>query len=145
MKKIISKVVIGMFILGIMVTPIYAASSSWGFTMSTNGRVVDGGKNGAFHTLKKGKVKISGNIHTNSVRYGNGLSTNQLNFELYNKTTGNCFGNVKVRPSGYAFSSVDFSGKYDKAVGGGTKYYLYIWRGESDGTGLDATGKLENQ
>lgn len=144
-KKIACKTVVIMFIMFVITVPVYAYSTNWAMEMSTNGRIVDGEKNGAFHKLDAGKVSINGTIFTHSNANGNGQPTNKLHFSLYNKTSGNYFGSIDAKPSGYAYGEVDFSGTYEESVGGGTKYYLYIWRSESDGTHVSASGKLKNE
>ncbi len=144
-KKYLKVSILAGIISIIVLIPVYAATSSWKFSMSTGGCEVNGKKNGVFHKLSKGKVGISGEVYTHSNANGNGGPTNYLNFSLYNKTTGNYFGNVKVKPSGYAFGTKKISGTYSKAVGGGTKYYLVIYRSNSDGTKLSGSGKLKNK
>ena len=58
-------------VIGAVVTvPTYAITFSW--SMSTNGRLVDGSKNGVYHKLSYGHVKIKGSIHTYSNKNGNG-------------------------------------------------------------------------
>lgn len=143
-KKIVnfvSTLIVALVIGAVVTIPTYAITFKWSMAMSTNGRVVDGKKNGVFHKLQYGHVKIKGTIFTHSNKNGNGQPTNKLHFELYNKSSGNCFGDISKKPSGYAMNYVDFSGIYPKKVGGGTKYYLYIWRAESDGTELTANGE----
>lgn len=137
----INTMLVALIIGAVVTVPTYAVTFKWSMSMSTNGRVVDGKKNGVFHKLSYGHVKIKGTIYTLSNKNGNGERTNKLHFELYNKTTGNYFGDISKKPSGYAMDYVDFEGIYPKKVGGGNKYYLYIWRADSDGTSLSADGK----
>lgn len=142
-KRIINSISIMLITLIIGITlavPTYAITFKWSISMSTNGRIVDGKKNGVYHKLSYGYVKIKGTIYTHSNKNGNGRPTNELHFQLYNKSTGNCFGDITKKPSGYAMDYVDFSGIYPKKVGGGNKYYLAIWRVDSDGTKLSADG-----
>lgn len=142
-KKIINFInamLVALVIGAVVTVPTYAITFNWSMEMSTNGRLVDGKKNGVYHKLSYGHVKIKGSIHTYSNKNGNGGATNPLHFQLYNKNTGNCFGDITKKPSGYAFGNVSFSGIYPKKVGGGNGYYLYIWRVDSDGTSLSASG-----
>lgn len=145
MKRIFTKGLVITFILSIMLTPVYAVSSEWSMTMSSEGRIVDGSKNGVYHKLDKGKVCISGTMKTidnKSIKGG----VNKVHITLYNKTTGNYFGDVTVTPSEEIGGKVSISGTYEESVGGGTKYYLYVWRGGSDGTALNVNkGTLKNK
>ena len=148
MKKLRNIVRVSMLVVIlalVTIVPVLAATSNWKFSMSTGGCEVNGKKNGVFHKLSKGKIAINGDIYTHSNANGNGSSTNYLNFALYNKTTGNYFGTVKAKPSGYAHGTKKISGTFSKAVGGGTKYYLVIYRGNGDGTKLSGSGKLKNK
>ena len=143
--KRIKEIAVSIFVvvlIGITLSvPVWAVTFYWSFDMSTNGRVVDGNKNGVYHKLSKGYVKIKGSIYTEKNAKGDGQPTNYVHFQLYNKSSGNCFGDIKKKPSGTALKSVDFSGVYSKKVGGGNKYYLVIWRGDSDGTSIGGSGK----
>lgn len=52
----------------------------------------------------------------------------------------------QTRPSEEIGGKVSISGTYEESVGGGTKYYLYVWRGGSDGTALNVNkGTLKNK
>ncbi len=130
------------FTIGTVLTiPTYAITFKWSLSMSTNGRVVDGKKNDVYHKLSYGHVKIKGSVFTVSNKNIHSSQTNKLHFQLYNKTTGNCFGDVTTRPGACKLDKIYFEGIYSKKVGGGNKYYLYVWRTESDGTSLTAEGK----
>lgn len=59
-----------------------------------------------------------------------------------NKTTGNEFGTIETKvPTGGTTGSVNgtFSG-----LGGGTNYYLLIWKVEEDGRTIEGSGTVSN-
>lgn len=84
-------------LVGVIALPVFAKSSSWNFEMNYKCRVVDGAKNKKFHSLDKGKAKISGKVWPGKVRPG-ATTPRTLYFELHNKTSGNKFGTVSVTP-----------------------------------------------
>lgn len=131
-------------LVGVIALPVFAKSSSWNFEMNYKCRVVDGAKNKKFHSLDKGKAKISGKVWPGKVCPGATIPRT-LYFELHNKTSGNKFGTVSVTPYAKKDKSKSFSCTYSKSVGGGTKYYLYIFRAEADGRTIQGTGTLANK
>lgn len=144
MKKHIGEMSIILAIICLIsMMPVYAASSSFWFEMNTNGRVINGSDNGAYHSLDKGVVSISGTATTNASQNLNGNS-NTVYVQLLNKTSGNSFGTVTFKPSASLGDKVHFSGTYS-SVGGGSKYYLMIYRNQSDGLGFTGSGTLKNQ
>lgn len=114
-----------------------AASNSYSFTM--NYRVVDGSANGQFKKLSKGKAYISG-THKITKSLPGALGPYTLHYQLFNKTSGNSFGTVKSTPTK---SGTSFSGTYS-GLGGGTKYYLFIYKIEWDGHTVQGSGKIYN-
>jgi hypothetical protein len=114
-----------------------AASNVYDFTMSY--RVVDGSENGKFMTLSKGTAKISGR-HKISSSLPGALGPFTVNYQLYNKTSGNSFGIVKDTPSK---TEHGFSGSYS-GLGGGTSYYLFIWKSDVDGHTITGNGTVFN-
>jgi hypothetical protein len=135
--KLLSIGIIG-FLALIMAIPALAASNSYSFTM--NYRVVDGSANGQFHTLKSGTASIRGSHYQYSAE-PNSVGPNPVNYQLYNKTSGNSFGIVKSTPTTDG-SSKSFSGSYS-GLGGGTSYYLFIWRTD-DGRNIKGSGLIFN-
>lgn len=144
-KKKITELAIICTMLVVMALPVFAASSSWGFSMGVDGRVIDGSSNGVYHKLSAGKVNISGKVKTVSSKALTS-GTNDVYIALYNKTSGNFFGTVSVTPSAYINGEVSFSNTFATAVGGGTNYYLVIYRLETDGKALKGyDGVLANK
>ena len=139
-NKYIYCIVIILLSLIIAILPIYAASSGWSFSMDWDGRYVNGSNNGVYHTLNQGGVQITGTVSNTYSRPG-ALGPYKLYFELLNKTSGNSFGRVTVTPT--ANGTKNFSGTFS-SVGGGTKYYLVIYRTESDGRKITGSGTLKN-
>ncbi|MFC9596979.1 hypothetical protein ACFY5J_07520 [Peribacillus butanolivorans] len=121
----------------VMAVPTLAASNSYGFSMSA--AVVDGSKNGEYHTLNKGTAKIDGSHYVSSSRPG-ALTPSKVTYQLWNKTSGNSFGKVTATPD--ASGSKNFSGSYS-GLGGGSKYYLIIMKGD-DGRTVKGSGKISN-
>jgi len=119
---------------------VYALSSSWGFTMGYDGCYLNGSKNNVYHSLAKGGVSISGTIR-NTYSQPGATGPNQLTFVLMNKTSGNSFGKVTVTPVANGFKT--FAGTFS-SVGGGTSYYLVIYRANPDGRTLVGSGTLKN-
>lgn len=118
--------------------PALAASGNYGFTMSL--RVVDGSENGQFYTLNKGSATIKG-THAVVSSLPGALGPNPINYQLYNKTSGNSFGIVKATPLANG-ERTTVSGTYT-GLGGGTSYYLYIWRTD-DGRTVNGSGTISN-
>lgn len=119
---------------------VFALSSSWGFKMGSDGSYINGNNNKVYHSLAKGGVSITG-IVKNSYSVLGATGPNQLTFVLMNRTSGNSFGKVYVTPK--AGGSKSFSGTFS-SVGGGTTYYLVIYRANSDGRELVGSGTLKN-
>ncbi|MEI3611086.1 hypothetical protein [Pseudogracilibacillus sp. SO30301A] len=127
-------------IFSVMVaTPVLAASNSYSFTMAH--RVVDGGKNGQFMRLSKGSASISGS-HYQSLAQSGATGPNSVRYTLYNKTSGNSFGTVTSTPTTDG-KRKSFSGSYS-GLGGGTKYYLLIWKTYEDGRTIKGSGTVSN-
>lgn len=101
-----------------------AASSSFSFTMNTDGRVIDGSANGIYHTLGSGTPAISGTLTTTGVQQ-NQTSSNTLYIQLYSKSTGKSYGTVKVTPSKTYKGTATISGSYSSVTSG--QYYLFIY------------------
>lgn len=136
--KILSLVFILMFTM-VMAIPTLAASNSYSYTM--NFRVVDGSANGKFFNLSQGDAWIEGYQRQYSSDPG-AVGPNTIHYQLYNKTSGNSFGDVT------SFAPTDgsnrsFSGKYT-GLGGGTSYYLFIWKAADDGRNVDGVGTVSN-
>ena len=133
--KLFSVIILGLLAL-VMATPAItqAASNSYSFTL--NYGVVDGSKNGQFYNLKKGTAKLSGKQY----QYANDpnpVGPNTIYYQLRNKTSGNSFGTTSARGTNTSVSG-SFSG-----LGGGTSYYLYIWRTD-DGRDMKGSGTVSN-
>lgn len=139
MKNKFFTIIILSFITFVAVLPSVslAASNSYNFTMSY--RVVDGSENGKFMTLSKGTAEILGQ-HKIISSLPKPPPPYTLNYQLYNKTSGNSFGIVKSTPSSTLRS---FSGTYS-GLGGGTSYYLFIWKTEIDGHTIQGKGDVFN-
>jgi len=137
-NKIFTLAIVGLLSLA-MAIPTLAASSSYSFTM--NYRMVDGAANGQFHSLSAGTAKISGS-HYQYASEPNPTGPNVINYQLWNKTSGNNFGIVKSTPTSDG-NRVYFQGSYPTSVGGGTNYYLQIWRVD-DGRDIKGSGSVYN-
>lgn len=139
-KKSLTIFTIG-FICFMMLLPSFAlaASSKYSFTM--NYRVVDGSANGIYHSLSKGKAYIEGMQRVASKDKGHVPKPYTVNYTLYNKTSGNKFGNVAKTPPDSGSNAV--AGSYS-GLGGGTKYYLLIWKTEDDGFNITGDGSVYN-
>ena len=143
-KNVVTSLVVCLSLLTIAAIPVMAATSSWSMIMGTNGRIIDGSKNSVYHELDAGTAKITGTIKTIS---NTGLSgeTNTLYISLYNKSSGSCYGTVSVKPSAVVNGTVSVSGTFSENVVAGKKYYLKIYRANSDGTYLNGSGTLKNK
>lgn len=126
-------------LLSSFAVPTFAASSSYNFTLSH--RLVDGSNNNSFHKLDKGSVSIFETHQISSSEKGARDNALQLNYQLCNKTSGNCFGTVKATPKK---SRSYVNGTY-KGLGGGSKYYLIIYRNRTDGHTNKGSGTLSNK
>lgn len=69
---------------------------------------------------------------------------NTIYAELRNKSSGNSFGSVTLGRPTLDGKSTSFSGKFTKKTGGGSKYYLIIYRTESDGRTMTGSGTLKD-
>ncbi|MGM0865409.1 MAG: hypothetical protein ACQEWF_12105 [Bacillota bacterium] len=119
--------------------PTLAASNSFSFSMSY--RVVDGSANGQFHNLKSGSAKINGSHRIFSSDSG-AVGPNTVYYQLYNKTSGNSFGVVSSTPTKDGLLK-NFSGTYS-GLGGGTSYYLLIYKQADDGRNVKGSGTVSN-
>lgn len=131
-----------MILLLTMAIPVFAKSNSFQFTMAN--RVVDGSLNGTYHSLDGGTYpSISGSMRQS----GGTTSTSQRNtiyVELRNKTSGNSFGSVTLGKPTLDGKATSFSGTFSKKTGGGSKYYLIVYRIESDGRTMAGSGTLKD-
>ncbi|KPN14811.1 hypothetical protein AKG37_07040 [Bacillus australimaris] len=123
----------------VMVVPTFAKTNQYSFTMEK--RAVNGSDLGKYYTLSKGSAKISGS-QWQSKKLPNAKGPNLVYYELRNKTTGNSFGTVTSRPNANG-SSNKVSGTF-KGLGGGNKYYLFVYKIEIDGRHLKGSGKVYN-
>lgn len=139
-QKVFSFFIVGLLLVSFAI-PAYAATSSYSFTMSF--RVVDGSANKEFHKLDKGSVSISGSHRVSSSGDGARDTPLQLNYQLCNKTSGNCFGTVKATPRADGTRTY-VNGTYS-GLGGGTNYYLFIYRNGTDGHTISGSGTLSNK
>jgi hypothetical protein len=129
-------------LLSIMSIPVFAKSSGFDFTLKH--RVVNGSKNGEYHSLAGGtKPLISGSMEQTGGSTVNNLS-NTIYAELLNKTSGNSFGVVTLGKPSKTGKKTSFSGRFTKKTGGGTKYYLIIYRTSSDGRVMSGSGILKD-
>lgn len=142
-KRIVIYLLLAFMFLGLLAMPVLAKSSSWSMKLSYKCRVVDGSANGKYHSLSAGYAKINGSVYPSYVAPG-ATTPQTLTFQLKNKTSGNSFGRVTVTPYAKKNKAKSFSSKYDKKVGGGTKYYLFIYRGVEDGRTIIGNGTLAN-
>jgi hypothetical protein len=128
-----------MFIGMVVAMPALAASNSYSFTMEH--RVVDGSNNGQFMSLSKGSASISGSQYQSAALPG-ATKPQEVNYTLYNKTSGNSFGTVSSTAN-IDGTSNGISGSYS-GLGGGTNYYLLIWKTYEDGRTLEGSGTVSN-
>lgn len=143
MKRKIFTAIIASTLLVTMSIPTFAKSSEFKFTLEH--RVVDGSKNGVYHALSGGTYpSISG-----TMRQTGGVTEtdlrNNIYVELRNKTSGNSFGSVWLGRPSTDGTSISFSDTFsERKTGGGTKYYLIVYRAESDGRIMEGSGDLED-
>ncbi|MEB2270548.1 hypothetical protein LAV33_09705 [Bacillus safensis] len=122
-----------------MVVPTFAKTNYYDFTMEY--RAVNGADKKRFYELNKGPAKISGEQWELS-KLPNANGPNTVYYELRNKSTGKDYGTVTSRPR--ADGKVNkVSGKYT-GIGGGNKYYLFIYKIERDGRTIKGKGKVSN-
>ena len=127
------------FLALIMAVPTFAASSKYSFSMSY--RYVDGSANGQFHSLSKGTAKIDG-LHRQFSADANPTGPNTVHYQLRNKTSGKSYGVVSSTPYSDG-SAKNVSGTYS-GIGGGTNYYLVIWKDADDGRNTKGYGTVSN-
>lgn len=142
MKTKLISIGIATLLAATMCIPVFATSSSFGFTMSN--RVVDGSENGAYHSLAGGTYpSISGSM----IQVGGQTQSPDactIYATLLNKTSGNSFGTVTLGRPDLNGHATDFSGRFSKKTGGGSKYYLIVYRNQSDGRVMSGTGTLKD-
>lgn len=140
-NKIFTILTIGVLLVTMSI-PALAKSNSFDFTMKY--RVVDGSTNKEYHSLKGGTYpSISGSMRQSGGTTNTTLR-NKIYAELCNKTSGNSFGSVTLGRPTLDGKATGFSGKFDKKTGGGSKYYLIIYRTESDGRIMTGSGTLKD-
>lgn len=114
----------------------YTASSYYSFRMRN--RVVDGSKNGQYHTLSKGRVYISGNCYVTGKDYSQALQAD-LKYTLYEERWG-WDKEYNTINSGTRTTVRGYMG----TVKGGSKYYLLIYTTERDYHHRSGSGRLHN-
>lgn len=130
-------------VIAVMAMPTFASSSNFSFVMKH--RVVDGSKNGEYHSLNGGTYPtLSGEMYQDGGFLYNNNLRNNVYVELRNKTSGNSFGAVNLGRPTLDGSSVDFSETFSKKTGGGSKYYLIVYRIADDGRVMRGSGTLED-
>lgn len=130
-------------VIAVMAMPTFASSSNFSFVMKH--RVVDGSKNGEYHSLNGGTYPtLSGEMYQDGGFLYNNNLRNNVYVELRNKTSGNSFGAVDLGRPTLDGSSVDFSETFSKKTGGGSKYYLIVYRIADDGRVMRGSGTLED-
>lgn len=138
-KRLFTMSLVIMFIFTTIAPSVFAASNSYSFTMKH--RVVDGSASGKYMKLKKGKATISGSHYQSEERYG-AVGPNEVHYTLYNKTSGNSFGTItSTAPTNG--NSQSYSGTFS-GLGGGTKYYLLIYKVYEDGRTVKGSGTVSN-
>ena len=146
-NKIVTAIFLSLAIL-IMSTPALANSSSWSFTSTVEGMVLDGSKNGVFHTMTAGTLTNSGSIYvasaqpccstTNPASWT--ITVKKYNWPLFDSTI--C--SVTVTPSKMVGSQYKVSFTKNCGTIAAGKYYLYITRGggSTDGRQVVGSGTL---
>ena len=130
-------------VIAVMAMPTFASSSNFSFIMKH--RVVDGSKNGEYHSFNGGTFPtLSGEMYQDGGFLYNNNLRNNVYVELRNKTSGNSFGEVNLGRPTLDGSSVDFSETFSKKTGGGSKYYLIVYRIADDGRVMRGFGTLED-
>lgn len=144
MKRRLLSIGLTIFILLIMFTPVYAASSSnWDFTMDY--RVVDGDANGKYHNLKKGDMSLSGSIYAYSKDAGAVEKPYKVYISIYESKTGvdRSVGKTSKTPSSQLNSPVKISGSWGEQNAG--KYYLIVYKSEDDGWNIKGSGTIKTE
>lgn len=142
MKRLIFTIMTASFLFTVMSMPALAKSSMFDFTMKN--RLVDGSKNGIYHSLTGGTYPtLEGDIYQTGGAIVN-AGRNTIYAELRNKTSKNSFGEVILGRPDDKGKKVSFSRKFSKKTGGGNKYYLIFYRTESDGRIMSGEGTLSD-
>lgn len=135
-----------LFAILVMASPALANSSSWYFYENRDGRVVDGSKNGIYHTLTAGTLTISGSIWTAAI-YPGSTSVQGITIEVRKPAF---LGSTTICSTGPYYPSANNIGKSYAVtvskncggVGAASDYYLYVWRSNTDGREVEGSGNL---
>jgi hypothetical protein len=129
----------------IMVTPVFANSSSWSFLAFYDRYYLSGKANGVFHNMTAGQLTNSGKIWVTMIMGGIPAGMYPWYFEVWKKntvfdqlicTSSPVYPNVMVG-SQYATSFTKSCGN----ISAGT-YYLVIYRAQSDNREVQGSGTL---
>lgn len=139
----------GFFVLAfisIFSLPLFVEAASTGYSFTMDNRVVDGSVTGKYHKLSSGSAYLTGSQYIYSTDKGYSKQPNPIGYELRNKTTRNSFGSFsKAVPSrSSAYPTKISKTKFSKTVGGGTNYYLIIWKSDNDGNNVKGSGTVSN-
>lgn len=129
----------------IIVTPVFANSSTWSFLAFYDGRYLSGKANGVFHTLTAGSLTNSGSIWVTMIMGGSPNGLQPWYFEVWKKNT---IFDQKICTSNPVYPNVmvgrQYATTFSKNCGNipDGKYYLVIWRSESDNREVQGSGTL---
>lgn len=132
-------------IMLVMVTPALANSSTWSFLAFYDGRYLSGKANGVFHTMTAGALTNSGKIWVTMIQGGTPNGLQPWYFEVWKKNT---LFDTKICTSDPVYPNVMVGSQYptnfSKSCGNisAGKYYLVIWRADSDNREVKGTGTL---
>ena len=143
MKNKIFSLVLAVCLLLVMALPVIANSVTWSFTMDL--RVVDGDKNGVYHNMTAGTMKLTGNIWAYSKDSSPDPTPNKVYIEVWESKDWAVDRKISVVP--YATPSILLNSKVPISNGNlGTqpagKYYSLIWKIEDDKWNIKGSGSL---
>ncbi|MBA3925998.1 hypothetical protein [Listeria rustica] len=149
MRKVSRKVCTGVLILlfvSIFSLPLIVKAASTGYSFTMDKRVVDGSVTGKYHKLSKGNAYLTGSQYIYSADKGYSKKANAIGYELRNKTTRNSFGSFSKALSSRSstYPTKISKTRFSKTVGGGTQYYLIMWKNDDDGNNVKGSGTVSN-
>lgn len=142
MKRLLIRGSVVAFALFAFAAPVLASSSFYSWSMSN--RVVDGSRNGQFHSLAAGALRNSGQIWVTSTDSVHQPSPITVNIDVMKD---DFFDSLVCRVSVLPSQIINSGTQYAKNCGtiAAASYYLIIWKSTDDGWNEAGQGDLVTQ
>lgn len=144
-KKSLLSILLVLFSLLVMVSPVLANTSNWWFLALYDRYYLNGENNGVYHSMDSGNLTISGSIWVTMIMGGDPPPPEAFYFQVWKNNT---WFDTKICTSGGVTPSVmvgpAYAESFSKNCGSISSgdYYLVIWRGDADDREVEGSGTL---